>query len=91
MRRSWFQDDNGTYYRNCPLIDADRKRALNRLLPWRARTLTAEWWHAYREGVIRTAAIGRRDRVATPMPFREAYPQHPGLWVLDDVPAEPQR
>jgi len=84
MKRTWFQAADGTYYRNCPLILAEQWRLSSLLLPWRYRTLNREWWQAYREGVQRQNTIGRRDRVATPAPFREAYPDKPGLWLLDE-------
>lgn len=84
MRRAWFQDTDGTYRRNCPLIMAEQDQVLNTLLPWRRRALEAEWQQAWRDGVIRTNKIGRRDRIATPAPFREAYPDKPGLWILDE-------
>lgn len=81
--RTWLQDDDGTYYRNCPMIMA-QQGLISMLLPWRYRALEREWWHAYREGVLRTKTIGRFDRVATAAPFREAYPDNPGLWALDE-------
>lgn len=84
IRRTWLQDDDGTYYRNCPTIMQERDRLINVLLPWRCRALEQEWWHAYRVGVIRTKVIGRRDRVVTPSPLRECYPNNPGLWALDE-------
>lgn len=84
MKRRWFQDDDGTFYRNIPLIRGDQDRLINRLLPWRFWTLAAEWRHAWMDGVIETSRIGRRDVIAVPRPFREAYPNHPGLWRLDE-------
>lgn len=86
MRRAWFQDDEGTYYRNVPLVMAEQDQTLNVVLPWRRRALEAEYRKAWKDGVIRAHRIGRRDRVATPKPFREAYPDMPGLWVLDGEP-----
>ncbi|MFM9629387.1 hypothetical protein ACKI10_17390 [Streptomyces galilaeus] len=85
-RRAWLQDDDGTYYRNCPMIMAEQDRLINMLLPWRLRALDREWWHVYREGVLRTRTIGRFDRVATAAPLRETYPDNPGLRVLDEEP-----
>ena len=87
MRRAWFQADDGTYYRNIPLVMAEQSQPLNVLLPWRRRALNTEWQEAWDAGVIRSATIGRRDRIATPKPFRETYPDKPGLWVLDEEPA----
>ncbi|WP_020116807.1 hypothetical protein [Streptomyces canus] len=84
MRRAWFQDDDGTYRRNCPLIMAEQDQLLNMLLPWRYRALKREWRQAWRHGVIRSDTIGRRDHVVTAAPFREAYPDKPGLWSLDE-------
>lgn len=87
MRRTWFRDEDGSYRRNCPLISDELERPSSILLPWRYITLNREWWQAYREGLIRADRIGRRDRVATPMPLREAYPDKPGLWILDEPTA----
>lgn len=82
-RRRWFQDKDGTYYRNCPLIMAEQKEC-----PWwRERTwkaLTSEWEQAFRDGIIRKDRLGRQDELVTAAPFREVYPDKPGLWFLDD-------
>ena len=87
MKRRWFRDKDGTYYRNVPLISAERFTLINRCLPWRQLILGREWRRAWSEGVIRTRRIGWRDEVTAPRPFREAYPDHPGLWTLDEVAA----
>lgn len=85
IRRSWFRDDDGTYYRNCNLIMAERRTAVaNPLLWWRLPSLEREWRTAWRKGVLRKAKLGWFDRVVQPTPFREAYPDHPILWKLDD-------
>lgn len=83
-RRAWFQDADGTYYRNCPLIMHEWEKLSSLLLPWRYFRLQAEWHHVFRHGMLRTRSIGRFDRVATPAPIRETYPDKPGLWALDD-------
>lgn len=85
MSRSWFEDRDGTYFRNSNCVDRDMERA--RLRPWLWWTLPGlrrEWWEVFREGVVQTDKIGRFDRVLEPKAFREAYPNHPGLWVLDE-------
>lgn len=82
VRRAWFQDEDGTYFRNCPLIDREIARSIS---PRRRRALREEWWQTFREGVTRADAIGPHDRIAEAIPFREAYPDHPGLWRLDDA------
>jgi hypothetical protein len=87
MRRNWFKDEQG-YYRNCPLIMRERQQALQRFRLFRARKLAAEWDMAFRAGLIRSPSIGRRDRVVQPRPFREAYPETPQLWWLDDLPRD---
>lgn len=68
MRRTWFCDDDGTYRRNCPMILAEMDRVSSLLMPWRMTALFREFDQAYRDGVIRTNRIGRRDRVVQPGP-----------------------
>lgn len=82
VRRAWFQDEDGTYFRNCPLIMRERTRAVS---PRHRRALSEEWWQAFREGLIRADTIGRNDVIVKMRSFREAYPDHPGLWRLDDA------
>jgi hypothetical protein len=84
MKQQWFQAEDGTYYRNCPLIRDEMGRALRsgRLLLW--RKLEAEWYDVFREGVTSKTALERGDVLAQPGSFREAYPRNPGLWALDD-------
>lgn len=85
MKRAWFADTNGTYYRNCPLIMAEMKRCTR--MPWRYWLfwrLNAEWNDVFRQGVKRKSRLGRGDVVVQPRPFREVYPQYPGLWQLDE-------
>lgn len=81
MKRKWFRDDDGTYYRTVPLITAELGRCAWR--PWRLRALRAEWDEAWREGLIRKPRLGRGDVLVPPLPMRVAYPHMPGLWVLD--------
>jgi hypothetical protein len=85
MKRAWFAGTDGTYYRNCPLIMAEQQRCLRR--PWRYRLfwqLDAEWHEVFRQGVKRKDRLGRGDVLVQPRPFREAYPDKPGLWQLDE-------
>jgi hypothetical protein len=91
MKRAWFQDNNGTFYRNCPLILAEQERCTR--LPWRYRRfwkLNAEWREAFRKGVLRKDRLGRGDVLVQPVPFRKAYPDKPGLWVLDNTERNPR-
>jgi len=84
MKHSWFQDDDGTYYRNVPLIMAEMERCRRR--PWRWRlfsALEAEWHQAWRAGLIRKSRLGRGDMLIQPAQFRDAYPDKPALWALD--------
>ena len=85
--RCWFQDKDGTYFRNIPLIMAEQKAVMYK--PWLAgyfRQLTAEWNQAWREGLIRKDSLSPGDVVVEPAPFRVVYPDKPGLWVLDELP-----
>lgn len=84
MKRSWFRDDDGTYYRNCPLIMKERQQAIRSLRLRRARILEAEWREAWRKGLIRKDKLGRGDIEVQRRSFREAYPDRPELWVLDE-------
>lgn len=88
--RQWFRAEDGTFYRNCPLIASER----NEVRAWPAGTplkwpvveeLSAEWWRTFRQGVQRKAALDPGDVIAEPGSFREAYPRNPGLWVLDEL------
>lgn len=83
MKRHWFRDEDGGYYRNCPLIQNEMDRAFRRgrLLLW--RKLQAEWWQCWYEGITEKSTLGRGDVAVTPAPFRDAYPDNPGLWRLD--------
>lgn len=83
MKRQWFRDTDGTYYRNCPLIMDEWKRAIRLGRFFLASRLGREWDTAFRQGVIRKNALTRGDTVVQPRPFREAYPDRPGLWTLD--------
>jgi hypothetical protein len=87
--RRWFQDRDGTYYRNLPLIMAEQKE----VMAWPPLTpgkygvlddLEAEWDVAWAKGLIRKAELDPGDMLVTPAPFREVYPDKPGLWRLDD-------
>lgn len=84
-RQCWFAEPDGSgYYRNCPLIMTERKAAINRGRYRLANQLQDEWQQVFRSGVRRKAALGRRDILVSSTSFREAYPDRPGLWVLDD-------
>lgn len=86
--RCWFRGEDGTCYRNCTLIKAER----NEVRHWPAGTpgkwpvhdaLADEWWAVFRAGVTRKAILGPGDVEVTAASFREAYPRNPGLWMLD--------
>jgi hypothetical protein len=85
----WFLAEDGTCYRNCPLIEAER----GEVMAWPLATpgkftvlgrLEAEWRETFAAGVQRKDVLGPGDVVAVAASFREAYPRNPGLWVLDD-------
>lgn len=82
MRRIWFQDADGTYYRNGPLILAEMREAIGH--ERRFRKLEAEMAVVRRDGLIRKPALGRGDQLGQPLSMREAYPDKPGLWILDE-------
>lgn len=87
LPRYWFQGKDGTYYRNATTISEEmdiivRKRDARYHKAF--LDLTREFDQAHRVGVIRKAELEPGDVLAEPMPFREAYPNHPGLWTLDE-------
>lgn len=88
--RQWFRDEDGTYFRNCPLIASEREEVRNwpagAFLKWRIiEELSNEWWRTFRTGVQRKPALDPGDVVAEPAPFRAAYPINPMLWTLDET------
>lgn len=98
--RCWFQDKDGTYFRNCPLI-LDEQQELIELYrhtnPLRLRKLQQinallaelkrEWDQAWRDGVFRKEHLDHGDRVVQMAKFRDRYPDKPALWVLDEPDA----
>jgi hypothetical protein len=87
--RHWFEADDGTYFRNCPLIDRERDEVMAwpLLAPGKFAALDAlhaEWRETFAAGMQRKAALDPGDVEAVPGTFREAYPRNPGLWVLDE-------
>lgn len=88
--RRWFQSEDGTFYRNCPLIAAERDEVMAwpALTPGKYRVLdalAADWSRTFREGAQRKPCLDPGDVVSESVSFREAYPCQPGLWVLDDL------
>lgn len=90
MKLQWFQDEDGTYFRNVPINLADRRRELaaNRWL-WRTTHrnllfLEGEAREIRRHGIRRTATLPKGDTVVRMKPFRESHPDCPVLWTLDE-------
>lgn len=84
MRRRYFKAQSGRFYRNTRLIMSEREIFLNRVLLWRRKKLQQEWNEVFREGVKYVDEIRLRDKVVQRQSFREAYPDNPGLWQLDE-------
>jgi hypothetical protein len=86
-QRRWFQDKDGTYYRNGPLILAEEREWLKLLCTRRVSReldkLHAEFQIVWKDGLIRKPALEPGDRLVQQATFRDAYPDKPGLWVLD--------
>jgi hypothetical protein len=64
--RRWFEDTDGTWYRNCPLIAAERDEVLAWPLTTRGKfeilaELFAEWDETFRIGIQRKAELGRGE------------------------------
>jgi hypothetical protein len=82
MKRKWFRDDDGTFFRNVPLNIAEMD-ATPLWMFWRHRYLEREWRTVWDKGVIRKDRLGRRDVEVKMRSFREAYPDDPRIWTLD--------
>jgi hypothetical protein len=95
IQRCWFRDEDGTYFRNRPLIMAEihalAEIHAHQPASWGKRdirkinTLLAEKDIVWQQGVIRKPALDPDDCVVRPASFRETYPGKPGLWALDFV------
>jgi len=85
--RAWFRDKDGTFYRNANLVSAEMAKMPKRTAAdfRRLDEMHAEWDRIFRKGVDRNAELGPDDIELTPRPMREAYPQYPILWTLDDA------
>lgn len=81
--RRWFRDDDGTYFRNCPLIHGEANQAAKLGRFRLAHKLHEEWEVAWREGVIRKAELDRGDVEVEMLSFREAFPDDPAMWIFD--------
>lgn len=83
MRRRWFRDRDGTYYRNVPMV----LNELDTTWPvrlWKRAMLLSELDHIYREGHTRRRTLGWWQVEVQPMTMREAYPDRPIFWTLDE-------
>lgn len=60
--RLWFQDDDGTYFRNCPLIMEEWRTAIETDDMRAAARLQLEWQHAW-VNTIRTIELDEGDIV----------------------------
>jgi hypothetical protein len=87
MSRRWFRAHDGGFYRNAQCVAADRaelaRKTFVRNRRERLRELDAEWTRVFWQGVVRKPELEPGDVEVQPVPFRTAYPNHPGLWVLD--------
>lgn len=80
--RQWFRYDDGTFYRNCPLIDRELealrrspKTYLNPRLLAALRDLEAEWRQTFSRGVQYKAELGPGDECAGGIaPVRQWWP-----------------
>jgi hypothetical protein len=82
MKKYWFQDEDGSYYRNGPLILQEMHKAICR--PFKFASLEREMQQVRRDGLLRKDKLDRGDVVVVMKSFRESYPDKPGLWVLDE-------
>lgn len=61
--RTWYRkESDGTFFRNCPLIMAEREQALEACNLRATARLADEWDECFREGVITASEIAPGDR-----------------------------
>jgi hypothetical protein len=61
--RTWYRKrSDGTFFRNCPLIMAEREDALRRAQYRRCKELGREWDECFRDGIITAGEIDPGDR-----------------------------
>lgn len=65
MKRHWFTYDDGTFYRNCPLIQQEWDEALRRGKFRLVSKLKDEWYETFRRGCQYKDKLGRNE-VAIP-------------------------
>lgn len=86
---TWLRDDDGTFFRNANCVEADIRSLRRRRFVWRRREklrdLESEWHRLWAARPTRKSTLGRGDIAYAPLPLRVAYPNYPGLWVLDDM------
>jgi hypothetical protein len=85
VKRYWFTYDDGTFFRNCPLIMRERERAVKMFRFQLGEKLRDEWLETFRRGVQYKEHLGKNE-VGIPfpnMPMSEVLPQ-----LRTTVPAE---
>jgi hypothetical protein len=83
--RYWFASEDGTYYRNCPLVLQEIEETPVGCVRYRGE-LWAEYdqiWNGY-ERVRRIDTLGPNDVVVSPAPFSVSHPDMPELSRLLD-------
>jgi hypothetical protein len=88
VARRWFRAEDGTYYRNSGCVEADiRELERTRFVLRRRKKLRAlndEWKRLFWHEIARKPALEPGDIEVKAVPMRLAYPNHPGLWTLDE-------
>lgn len=90
LKKQWFQDSDGTFYRNGLLIMSEMDVLLAR--SWYGRSTQREFSRLQDElaqaweNTLCKDTLGPNDVVIKAISFREAYPRHPELWAIDDLP-----
>lgn len=82
--RRWFRDEDGTYFRNCPLIHEEANQAAKAYRFRLASRLHQEWLSVWEKGVTRKSKLSRGDIEVKMMSFREAFPDEPDMWIFDE-------
>ena len=63
MKRTWYRNQSDrTFFRNTGLIEMDRNRLANKLMPGRYRALSREWAEVFRKGITKAETIPPGDQ-----------------------------
>jgi hypothetical protein len=71
MKKTWFQNENGSCFRTIDHIAREHSSLPNTLIPWRLWALDREWRAALRSEGVLYGVPGPRDRIVPALDLRQ--------------------